>query len=239
MAPPSAYAMWWRLTEACSGLTGDFSSVHWFQLPGVSQFAVHDTIYQSYWWQKGNRVLIVADKRLQGQLVRHEMLHALSGPLHRHEYFVDKCGGIVACEGNCLSEAGATPDPPADAPAIDPRDLDVSVDVEPSQISVSADSGWTAITVSARSLPNSPEWVRLTAVAAGASASATFGYTLECLGGCGGSDAYEYVLSDKMGFGAGQTRRYAFDRRLPPGRYAVRGFFNVDTTQLTSFQVLP
>jgi hypothetical protein len=75
-------------------------------------------------------------------------------------------------------------------------------------------------------------------VAPGDPASATFGFVLQCTSGqCGGDDEYRFVWADKVGFAAGQTRRYVFDRHLAPGTYSLRGFFNVDTISATTFQI--
>jgi hypothetical protein len=240
MDPPSVYAMWWRLTEVCSGVNGDFESVRWFQLPDAPQFAVHDTLYQSYWWLNGNRIVIVGAKRFAGQLVRHEMLHALTGPHHQREYFVDKCRGVVACEANCLKEARPLPVPKPDAPTIRATDLAVETVVESTPASAATDSGWAAITISARNTQGFPTWVSLTPVAPGQPAAATFGYVFECaVGACSGRSDYLYIFDDKIGLDAGGFRQYVFDLRLPSGRYSVRGFFNVDTAQRTTFEISP
>ena len=239
MQPPRVYAMWWQLTEACSGLTGDFASVRWYELPSASQIVLDGTALQGYWWSDENRIVLASSKILKGQLVRHEMLHALTRAGHSHEYFMDKCGGVVACEGDCLREAGDTPLPPIDAPMIDPSDLSVETKMEPPDASISTDSGWVAITISARNSRRVPVWVRMTYVAPGDPASATFGYVLRCIsGGCWSGDEYSFVWADKVGFAAGQSRRHVFDRRLEPGTYSLRGFFNVDTTTTTTFQIL-
>jgi hypothetical protein len=240
MDPPSVYSMWWRLTEACSGVNGDFDSVRWFQLTDVPQFAVRDTLYQSYWWANGNRIVIVGAKRLTGQLVRHEMLHALTGPHHQREYFVDKCGGVVACEANCLQEAGPPSTPMPDAATIQGTDLAVETVVEPTKASLSTDSGWAAITISARNTRGVPAWLNLTPITPGQPSAATFGYVVECVVvACDSRSEYLYVVADKIGFDAGGFRRYVFDRQLQAGQYSVRGFFNVDTAQLTTFQISP
>jgi hypothetical protein len=239
MEPPRVYAMWWQLTESCSGITGDFASIHWYQIPNASQVVVRADTAQGYWWSEGNRIVIAGSQILQGQLVRHEMLHALTGAGHSHGYFVEKCGGVVACEGTCLTEAGDTPAPPADALTIDVTDLAVETGIQPSNASISTDSGWAAITITARNPGNEPVWVSLRTVAGNENASATFGYDIQCTsGGCGGDgEEYQFVWDDKIGFAAGQTRRYVFDRQLDPGTYSVREFFNADTTSATTFEV--
>jgi hypothetical protein len=238
MQPPRVYAMWWQLTQTCSGITADFASVRWYVVPNVSQISVDGHQVQGYWWSSGNRIAVVGSQLLQGQLVRHEMLHALTGPEHTHKYFIDKCGGVVACEADCVTEAGDTPPPPVDAPTVNASVLSVETSVQPPDASISTDSGWVGITVTARNIQTLPVWVRMTPVAPGSPAVATFGYVVECIsGGCGGGDEYRYLIADKVGFSAGQVRRYLFDRRLEPGTYALRGFFNVDTISTATFQI--
>lgn len=230
--------MWWQLTEACSGVTGDFASVRWYEVPHASQIVVDGRAVQGYWWSEDNRIVLASSEVLQGQLVRHEMLHALTGAGHSHEYFIKRCGGVVVCEADCLTEAGDTPDPPIDAPTINPSELSVESSVVPSDALISTDSGWAAITITARNTQAVPVWVRMTPVAPGEPAAANFGYDFRCIsGGCGGGGEYDYVYADKVGFAAGQTRRLVFDRQLEAGTYSLRGFFNVDTTSATTFQI--
>jgi len=31
--PPAVYRVWWDLTQACSGLSGDFPRVTWYRVP--------------------------------------------------------------------------------------------------------------------------------------------------------------------------------------------------------------
>jgi hypothetical protein len=238
MDPPRVYEMWWGLTESCSGIAADFSHVQWYQVPNVSQIVVAGSPGQGYWWSDGNRIAIAGKAVFDGQLVRHEMLHALTRGGHTHEYFMDKCGGVVACVGPCLTEAGDTPAPPADALTIDVTDLAVESYVQASDAPIPTDSGWVALTITARNPRNEPVWVSLRTVVPNEKASATFGYDLHCTsGGCGGGGGYNFVWDDKIGFAAGQTRRYVFDRHVEPGTYALRQFFNIDTTSSTTFQI--
>jgi hypothetical protein len=239
MQPPKPYALWWNLTEACSGITGDFASVSWYVLPNQTQFEVNARKYQSYWFARGNAIVITASSRLDGQLVRHEMLHALAGPEHRQEYFVDKCGGVVVCESSCLAEAGELPTPPTNSPIVQSIDLDTELRVDPADASLAKDSGWIALTVSIANLREYPVWTRLLPVSEGAVSAATFGYILDCRSVCGGWSEYKYFKRDSIALGARQTRRFVFDRQLSVGEYSIRGFFNSDTTAAHTFKVVP
>jgi hypothetical protein len=237
MQAPLVYGLWWGLTEACSGISGDLSSVRWYALPDAASFEVNGGTYQSYWWGTGNRIVVAGRSKMVGPLIRHEMLHALTGPKHSREYFVDKCGGIVACEGQCLAEAGEPSAPPGDAATITPSDLDVAVDVTPAQAAFESDSGWAAITVSATNTREYPVWVHLLPVGPGAFYSATFGYDVRCESTCGGKSGYIYIASDRIGFNSRQTRRYSFDFQLSPDDFVIRGAFNSDTTSEKHFQL--
>lgn len=238
LTPPRAYTLWWSLTEACSERTGDFSAIRWYVLPGKTEFEVDGKVYQSYWWSAGNVIVVAEPVKLIGRLVRHEMLHALTGGAHTHEHFVDKCGGVVVCGGDCLSEAGDFPSPPPSSPVIGSADLDVAVRVDPINPSLAVDSGWIAITVTATHPMNYPVWVQLDPVAPDESSAATFGYVLDCLGACAGASEYTYMTGERLGFNGGQTRQYVFDRQLPAEAFSVRGFFNTDTSARVTFRVV-
>lgn len=238
MDPPRVYKMWWGLTESCSGITADFSGVRWYQVPNVSEIVVGSNTVGGHWSPEGNSIAIAGKEVLDGQLVRHEMLHALTGASHTHEYFIDKCGGVVACVGPCLTEARDSPTPPNDALTIDVTDLAVESSVHESDASISTDSGWAALTITARNPRNEPVWVSLRTVAPSENASATFGYDFKCTsGGCSSGEEYNFVWDDKIGFAAGQTRRYVFDRQVEPGTYTLRQFFNIDTTASTTLKI--
>src|SRR5688572_6639568 len=76
-APPAVYARWWAMTEACSGLSGDLSSVSWFVVPGVTTVSLNGIEVDGYWSLGSNRIVIAEAGMLAGGKVRHEMLHAL------------------------------------------------------------------------------------------------------------------------------------------------------------------
>jgi hypothetical protein len=229
--PPSAYALWWTLTEECSGVKGDFSSVRWYVLPNAWQFDINGEKYQAYWWGYGNSIVTAAHSKLDGQLVRHEMLHALTGPTHSALYYLDKCAGVVSCEGSCLTEAGGSQTPPSNAPVISMSEVHTEFRIDPVNRSAAKDSGWVAMTVSIVNPRDYPVWVQLSPIAEGATASATFGYILVCHTICGSWESYRYIWGSTFLLGARQTQRFMFDLQLPPSaEFSARGFFNTDTT---------
>jgi len=96
-APPPVYAQWWTITEACSGITRPLDAVEFYRIPNAS--TIPDKTYgeiAAYWSPAGNRIVLADFYQMQGQLVRHEMLHALlrvSG--HPPAYFQGRCAGVV------------------------------------------------------------------------------------------------------------------------------------------------
>lgn len=242
MVPPRPYALWWTLTEQCSGLMGNFSDVTWYGLPDATQFEIGGKTYQAYWSSRDNSVVVALASRLNGRLIRHEMLHALSGPLHSKEYFIEKCGGVVVCNADCLAEAGDFSPPPSDAPLVSATTLETEVNADPVWPSFAEDSGWVAVTVSVTNLQNYPVWATLSPVSPGANSAATFGYDIKCVTSCeefGEVSEYAYSVGDRIGFGPRQTRRLVFDRQLKSGTFALLGFFNVDSTVVQTMTVHP
>mgnify|MGYP000751781381 CR=1 FL=1 len=239
MLAPRAYTLWWRLTETCSRIAGDLESINWYVVPGAADITVNGRAYQGYSWPRTNTIVLAGQAVLKGPLVRHEMLHALAGREHRREYFIDRCDGVVACTDDCAIEAGAPAPPPSDASEIPATALDVMIRIDPAQPSITADSGWIALIVEATNTHPFPIWARLTPVNEGTAAFSTFGYTVDCITACAGGTEYEFVYQDRIGFGSGQTRRQVFDRRLDPGTYQIRGFFNSDTTTSATLMVYP
>ena len=75
--PPPVYSTWWRMTEACSGLSGSLDAVTWYKTDEV----VHDVrtgeVVAGYWTAGSNSIVLTSTVMLDGGTVRHEMLHAL------------------------------------------------------------------------------------------------------------------------------------------------------------------
>lgn len=96
--PPAVYARWWAMTEACSGRRGDLAAVRWYRTPGS---LMHDgQSLAGYWTSRGNTIVLRGDRVEDGQVVRHEMLHALlRGGGHPHAQFLGTCAGLVSCGG--------------------------------------------------------------------------------------------------------------------------------------------
>lgn len=241
LAPMQPYALWWRLTESCSGRTGDLAAVRWYYVPGADTIRVGGQYYHGFWYGDGNRIVLAEKMVLAGSLVRHEMLHALTRkPRHDRGDFVDACGGIVACAVECASEAGAPAVPDANAPEMPLAELTVALRVDTAGTSIGSNGGWIGLEVSARNPRSTGAWALLTPIE-GSPFSATFGYVVECIAACTGPSGsqYEFVEASRFGFTANAVRRRLFDRQLSPGVYSIRGTFNVDTTTAVTVTVTP
>jgi hypothetical protein len=240
------FALWWRMTQACSGLRGDPAAVRWYVQPGRESLQIPGDHghYGGYWWAIGNRILLTEKAVTDGWLVRHEMLHALIGRAgHPRREFSERCGGIVTCSGDCRREVGPDPQPGADAVEIDATELDVSVSVTPSPtFATHENGGWFAYVVTATNPRPEAVWVRVRRPRPDAHGAETFGFVE------GASVwSYAWTTESRVAFGPRQTKRYTYDRAATTGgghaykagAHAVRGFFNTDTTPPVSFTILP
>ncbi|NOT08829.1 MAG: hypothetical protein HOP28_11555 [Gemmatimonadales bacterium] len=94
VAAPQVYREWFQRTEACSRLSGEFSTVKFYVVPGVETFSTVAGQKVGQWIEdgSGSRLIIAGNYQNHEMVVRHEMLHAL---LHREghpsDYFVSKC----------------------------------------------------------------------------------------------------------------------------------------------------
>lgn len=94
--PPAHYRAWWQVVEACSGRQAPFDAVSWFKVPD-GDLAIRGETAAAAWFVFGNRIAIVNTWLTGGELVRHEMLHAiLETGDHPEEYFQQKCVDVVA-----------------------------------------------------------------------------------------------------------------------------------------------
>lgn len=238
---PKVYGLWWQLTESCATRTGDMSRVTWYTVPGTDKINIGGRAVDGYWFPSTRRILLAEKAIYAGQLVRHEMLHALTGSIHQREYFIDRCDGVVACVGSCLTDAGGPLTVAAGAPVMPLSELAIGVTVQPDTASLSQTDGWVAITVSARNSRAADAWAQLEPIAGNPSASATFGYAITCESACdtGNTGGYDYVMDAKFAFPALHDRRLVFDEHVGAGHYAVQGIFNTDSAPVHKFLVTP
>ena len=228
-SPPARFALWWQMTESCSGRQGDLRAIRWYVVPNATSIDVDGQ--QVHGETIGNRIVLADSHRLDGPLVRHEMLHALLGVGgHPRDAFLVACNDVVACEGACETEAGGRPAPLATATELAPSDLVTRVEVVPGTPAASQDSGAVAVIVSITNPRATPAWVRLVPPDSPEGIGYTFGLAIDY------DDVGRVFIRDQNGIigkrfplGANETRRYVWDGELPSGAYGIRGWFNNDT----------
>ena len=231
IAAPARFALWWRLTQACSGITGDFSSVSWYVVPNTRTLSYQGKQVDAYWIGDPDRIVLADSLRNPGPIVRHEMLHVL---LHRNGHprdaFLAACGGVVACDGECALEAGVYGSPSASAPELQPRDVSTRVDVLASLPAEVVDSGAAAVLITITNPRTEPVWVRLRPRETGDFQYPTFGVVADYDDPANVAVlAAEWSQSDRFPLDAGERRHWLWERGFPRGRYGIVGYFNADT----------
>lgn len=242
--PPAAYALWWKVTEACSGISGDFAAVRWYVVPNVATIADGSDQSLGMWYAAGNRIVLAGRRAMDGRVVRHEMLHALVGPTsgegHPNEYFVQRCGGVVDCQSACLADGPPTPAPDPLATVLEPKQVQLALDVLPSSPGASVYGGWMSVTVTATNPLEQPAWVTIPRLGPGRADGQTFAYALQ-----DSVAGYDWTLAEAVYFTAHETRRYTFDVHVgdgalaPGGRYQLDGLFGDAQTAPVSLTIAP
>ena len=231
LTAPARFALWWRVTQACSGITGDFRSVSWYVVPNTGSLSYQGKKVNAYWIGDPDRIVLADSLRDSGPIVRHEMLHVL---LHRNGHprsaFLEACGGVVACDGECALEAGVYGSTSASAPVLQPRDVGTRVDVLAPLPAEVVDSGAAAVLITITNPRAEPVWVRLTPRESGDFQFPTFGFVADYDEPSRiAASAIEWSQADRISLDAGERRRWLWEGTLRPGRYGILGFFNVDS----------
>jgi hypothetical protein len=232
IAPPARYALWWRLTQACSGLTGDYASVQWYVVPYTTTIDDQGKQVNAYWISDPDRIILADARKNDGRIVRHEMLHALRHrDGHPRDAFLVGCGGIVACDGECALEAGGYTSPTSSSPELQPSDVGPRVDVLASLPGEVVDSGGAvAVLITVTNPRDEPVWVKLTPRESGDLQFPTFGVVTDYDNPSNVAGvAADWSLADRLPLGAGERRHWLSESVLRPGRYGVLGYFNTDT----------
>ena len=215
--PPTVYAEWWNLTEACSGLTGDYASVTWYQVPNADTIPFGEGRFVNGEWQgDGNRIILGGENLEDGDLVRHEMLHALlrQGG-HPRAMFIGRCRGTVVCTGQCIADGG--PAPPADPLALPlpPKFLEIGVEIVPVAPGGHVNDGYFMMIVSARNPTRFPIIAQLPRPDDDGS-SGTFGYYIT-KGSVGRQYDLRAEVPEDSEFGAFEIKRMIFDFHVGSG----------------------
>jgi hypothetical protein len=233
--PPAVYARWWAMTEACSGRSGDLGAVDWFRVPG-SQFNLGEQPVSGYWSRNANRIVLAEEGIEEGDIVRHEMLHALLRVAgHPRSQFLGSCASLVDCQGSCVTDGGTWHPPQADYVLLPPESLDIAI--RPELLPRETDGQrWFDLEITVR---NSRSRALRLAPPGDPPTPHTFGYTLRgpvqswspfVGGGIQGGE----VMTDSstVFFQPFETKKYLFEflvadkldeHHILPGMYLVRG----------------
>lgn len=227
--PPAVYHQWWSMVESCAGQQGPFSAVRWYMMPGVQSFARKDMKVAGVWTRANNSIVVGEHVMLNGQLVRHEMLHALMQyGIHTRREFLQRCGGVVTCLQSCIEEAGPAHAGDPEIPRVPATQLEVDFEISPARPAMFEHEGWFSLIVKARNPSTHP-------VLAILPSAGTLGSRSFALDVAGPAVSYRRTAqatdTSMIYFGPGETKRHVFDFRLTnayggsglaPGTYTVR-----------------
>jgi hypothetical protein len=209
------------MTESCSGVNADFSSIRWYVVPDVQLFNFEGQGIAGYFDAKEHLIVVAAAGQMFGPLVRHEMLHALLGVSgHPRSQFLGRCGGLVVCQSACIRDAGPPPVPGASLRRVAPESLQVKVSVEPVQPSGSIDLGYFETVVTARN-GSSDSIVVTLPPPSDAGPPVAFRFDWRNASTSNGSTGISY--DDRawdpqvLIFGPGETKQRVFDLRVAVG----------------------
>jgi hypothetical protein len=234
MTPPPVYATWWAMTEACSGISAPLERIRWYVVPNALTVPYPgNSNVAGYWSLASDRILLAGTVALDGEVVRHEMLHALARVGgHPRAYFLDRCGGVVDCLSDCVSDGGPPPAFDPATPRIAATSLQPTITVFPTSPSRLVDDGFFTVTVSVTNTADHP--VRaVTSDSNALNLGTTFVYRV--MGPFGGrSNLVRPHDPGALRFAAHETKRQVFDFRVGsdvaagdfrPGTYLIGGAF--------------
>jgi hypothetical protein len=245
-SPPAVYSTWWEMTRACSGQTGSLDAVTWFKTSEVLHDPRTGQVIIGYFTSAGNRIVLTAGSILDGEAVRHEMLHALlRKPGHPRDQFLGKCAGTVYCQGACILDAGPYPTPPETPIQLSADALELSVHVDPANPGGGENDGYFTLTVSAHS--PSRQWATIIPLFPDTDPTRSFSFVVN--GPAGGMGGGEIIFDPSQRiFAPGETKKMIFDfrvgddlfaRQLQPGSYIARGAFSSYWSNNISFVITP
>ena len=215
------------MTEACSGYTRDLAAVRWYKVPGP-QFTHNGQEVGGYYNIRNNQIVLAEDYVESGELVRHEMLHALLRKEgHPRAQFLGACASRVPCQGSCVSDAGAWHDPsPFTVMSSDSLDVSAEATLLPPETD---GQRWFALEVSVK---NSRAGAVVVAAPQDIVPPPSFEFDLRTasLGGISGGEVA--LDSSTIFFKPGETKRWLFEFKVaadlsashvPPGSVLARG----------------
>ena len=231
ITPPAVFPLWWRLTETCSALNGDFAAVQWYVVPNTTTVDYQGQKVDAYWIGNPDRIVLADARRNDPMIVRHEMLHALRHANgHPRDAFLQACGGVVACDGVCVLETGGYDSPGAYAPVLQPSDVSPRVDVLAPLPAEVSDTGTVAVLITITNPRTEPVWVKLSPRESGDLQYPTYGIVADYDDPARiATLATEWSNGDYLPLGTGERKHWVWTKTLPRGRYGILGYFNVDS----------
>lgn len=232
--PPPVYARWWKMIASCSGITLPLGDVSWYVTSRGTGLTVEGKEASGYWSSASNRIVLAHYLQFDGDVVRHEMLHAVvreNG--HPRKYFLERCAGLVICEQACVDQQTQPVIDPA-LPRISPQDFEVGLELEPSQPSLAIDDGFFTVTVKAH---NSTGHAVVAAFPKASLKNPATSFALELIAPAFHTQNFARALLVDSGtiiFRKDETKRYVFDvsingsvhrSPLEPGSYTFQGRF--------------
>jgi hypothetical protein len=230
-ASPAVYTTWWEMVEGCSAQFGELSRVVWFDAPDDARLVVNGHPVDGYWDSERNAIVVKHSSKLDGSFVRHEMLHSLIGSVgHPRHDFLEACGGVVACVGSCVIDAGPFTVPGNDVPRVPPDSVVITSVIEPLTPAGTVADTFFRLVVFVRNPADHPVVVQLPP-SGDAGASLTFSYLIS-------SSLVRTEYNDRKTDGevtyflAGETKRRVFDFVVRPTNdrsfAVIPGSYNVD-----------
>ena len=211
-------------------MPGRLSAINWYQVPGARTFQHRTGPVTGYWTSSGNRIVLAGDALHWGDVVRHEMLHALlQRGGHPRATFIGKCGGVVICTDTCLT-AETAPEADPETMHVLPAQLEVSVDVEPHTPGSAIMDGHFMMVIRARN-PMARSVIVDLPRSGDAGPPGSFGYRTVHASGFHQFDVRADAV-EVTRFGPGEEKRYIFDFRnregdtrydKPPRTYRFEG----------------
>jgi len=217
--PPPVYTRWWAMVEACSGLIRPLANVQWYAARGVllNPDGGGEQV-GGYYSLASNRIVLAGNETIDGSVVRHEMLHSLLRVRgHPRVEFLQRCGGVVTCGPDCVSDAGPVTPPDPGTPTVTPADLEVTAVVSPAAPNSLMDGGFFTFTIMVRNPFPHPVIALLPRRFGGGTARS---YPYDIRGASGGISSAD--LAFDLGvtyFSAGETKRDVIDLAVAPNGF--------------------
>lgn len=229
--PPAVYRDWWVWTQACAGVDRDFDAVSWYAVPGVASLPGENGAMGA-WFPQGNRIVIAEAALLNGAIVRHEMLHAITHAGHSREHFVGRCGGVVACDEKCQSDGGPPLPRPTGAEYVTAGALKIGLEIWPTAAGAGIPVDVFALVIMAQNPRPVPVIVAL-APTGGSVQPVSYEYRVNGPDGMTMNNVRADV-PEVTWFAPGETKRFIFDfhtgrfgvrSELPPGSWVLTGAY--------------